>query len=222
VSDDGPPRTALVTGAAGAVGRAIAATLQQAGWRVGGVDLRPSATDHHVTADVTDGQALTAAHDEIVTSLGAIGLLVTAADDGDGPELISEIAAATWTRTLNVHLRGAQNAVRATLPAMLERGAGNIVTILPADALAGRSSAHRSAAVGATLGMMKALAREVGPRGVLVNAVSPGSLTADDAAGLPLDRALAPNEIADTIVFLAQERHYFAGQLLAPSGGMLL
>jgi NAD(P)-dependent dehydrogenase (short-subunit alcohol dehydrogenase family) len=207
---DGP--VAFVTGASGAAGAAIARTLRAAGWTVSGLDLRGGDADVAAT-DVTDEAAVRAAVAAVLERTGRVDLLVTAADDRTG-QAILELEPEAWQRVLDVHLRGTVHAWRAVLPGMVERGSGAIVAVIPAEGIAGEDEPARSAAASAVLGAVRALAREFGPAGVVVNAVAPKA-----GAWSPSGDA-APEAVAETVLHLARGEHYFAGQVLSPAGAV--
>lgn len=229
-----PGGVALVTGAASGIGAAVAARLADRGWRVAGLDLRESETDLSLTADVTDAAAVREAAQRAERELGPVSLLVTVAGYYEMVP-VSDIGVEAWRRMLMVHLGGTRNACAAVLPAMIERGEGRVITISSELALAGgEDDAHYAAAKGAIIGLTKSLAAEVADRGVLVNSVAPGPtdtpLLAPDSPWrepayletLPLRRLVRPEEIAETVLFLAEEGDYFCGQVLSPNAGAVI
>ena len=225
---------AIVTGAASGIGAAVAARLADRGWKVAGVDLRESETDLPLTADVTDAAAVREAAERAERELGPVSLLVTVAGYYEMVP-VSDIGIDAWRRMLDVHLGGTRNACAAVLPGMIERGEGRVITISSELALAGgEEDAHYAAAKGAIIGFTKSLAAEVADRGVLVNSVAPGPtdtpLLAPDSPWrdsayletLPLRRLVSPEEIAETVLFLAEEGDYFCGQVLSPNAGAVI
>ena len=225
---------AIVTGAASGIGAAVAARLADRGWKVAGVDLRESETDLPLTADVTDAAAVREAAERAERELGPVSLLVTVAGYYEMVP-VSDISVDAWRRMLDVHLGGTRNACAAVLPGMIERGEGRVITISSELALAGgEEDAHYAAAKGAIIGFTKSLAAEVADRGVLVNSVAPGPtdtpLLAPDSPWrepayletLPLRRLVSPEEIAETVLFLAEEGDYFCGQVLSPNAGAVI
>ncbi len=225
---------ALVTGAASGIGAAVVARLGERGWRVAGLDLRVSETDLPLVADVADGGAVREAVDRAARELGQVSLLVTVAGHYEMLP-VSEIGDEGWKKMLSVYLGGTRNACAAVLPAMLEAGRGTIITTSSELALGGGAEdAHYAAAKGAIIGFTKSLAAEVADSGVLVNSVAPGPtdtplLSADspwrDPAflqTLPLRRLVRPGEIAETVLFLAEEGDYFCGQVLSPNAGAVI
>ncbi len=225
---------ALITGAASGIGAEITALLGERSWKVAGLDLRGSRADLSLMADVTDPAAVRAAVDRATRELGPISLLVTAAGYYEMLP-ISEIGIEQWRRMLAVHLGGTRNACMAALPGMLERRSGRILTISSELALAGGDGdAHYVAAKGALIGFTKSLAVEVADRGVRVNCVAPGPtdtpLLEPDSPWrdpgfletLPLRRLVRPAEVAETVLFLAEEGDYFCGQVISPNAGAVI
>jgi 2-hydroxycyclohexanecarboxyl-CoA dehydrogenase len=225
---------ALVTGAASGIGAAVAARLAGRGWRVAGLDLRASETDLPLTADVTDAAGVRGAAERAERELGPVSVLVTVAGYYEMVP-VSGIGIDAWRRMLDVHLGGTRNACAAVLPGMVERGEGRVITISSELALAGgEDGAHYAAAKGAIIGLTKSLAVEVANKGVLVNSVAPGPTDTPllppnspwrEAAylgTLPLRRLVSPEEIAETVLFLAEEGDYFCGQVLSPNAGAVI
>lgn len=228
------PRVAVVTGAASGIGAAIAAELSDRGWRVAGLDMRPSGWDLGLEADVSDPSAVDDAIARVETELGPVDAVVSAAGHYEIIPL-AQITDDQWTRMLRVHVGGLLNLSRAVLPGMTERGKGSIVAITSELAIGGGSEdAHYAAAKGAVIGLVRSLAVEVAPSGVLVNAVAPGPtdtplLPADspwrDAsylATLPLGRLAAPEEIALTVAFLIESGTFCSGEIISPNSGAVI
>lgn len=227
-------RVALVTGTASGIGAAIASCLTERGWKVAGVDLRESQTDLSLIADVTDYDAVRQATVRAERELGPISLLVTVAGYYETVP-VSNIEVEQWRRMLDVHLGGTRNACSAVLPGMLERGSGHIVAIGSELALGGGDGeAHYAAAKGAVIGFIKSLAVEVASAGVQINCVAPGPtdtpLLEPDSPWrepafletLPLRRLVKPEEVAETVLLLAEEGDYFCGQVLSPNAGAVI
>ncbi len=227
-------RVALVTGAASGIGAAIAARLAERGWRVAGIDLKDSQTELSLIADVTDHDAVWEATVRTERELGPVSLLVTVAGYYEIAP-VADISVEQWRRMLGVHLAGTRSACSAVLPGMLERGGGYIVTVGSELALGGGDGeAHYAAAKGAIIGFTKSLAVEVASAGVQVNCVAPGPtdtpLLAPDSPWrnpaflktLPLRRLVKPDEVAETVLLLAEEGDYFCGQVLSPNAGAVI
>ena len=227
-------KVALITGAASGIGAEITTLLSKRSWKVAGLDLRGSQADLSLIADVADSAAVRAAVDQATRELGPISLLVTVAGHYEMLP-ISEIGIERWHRMLAVHLGGTRNACMAALPGMLERRSGRIITISSELALAGGDGdAHYVAAKGALIGFTKSLAIEIADRGVRVNSVAPGptdtplldpdSPWRDPAflETLPLRRLVRPEEVAEAVLFLAEEGDYFCGQVISPNAGAVI
>ena len=177
-------RHALVTGANRGIGAAIARTLSHAGagvtllvrdaTRAQGVADTLTGPHAMVVADVTDRAASHAACEQAVASLGAIDILVNNAGSVESAPFVRSDAA-LFERMLAVHLMAAVHTTHAVLPSMLERGNGHIVNIASVAGLWGAPYVTAyTAAKHALVGFTRALALEVAPRGVSVNAVCPG------------------------------------------------
>ncbi|MGR7025139.1 SDR family NAD(P)-dependent oxidoreductase [Geodermatophilus sp. URMC 62] len=226
------PGVAVVTGAASGLGAAVAGALAAAGWRVAGFDLRPSpATALGVEVDVTDAAAVAAAVDRVERELGAVGALVTAAGVYE-MRPVEEIDDARWSRMMAVNLSGTANACAAVVPRMVARGRGGVVTISSDLGVGGsQGDAHYAASKGAIVGFTRALAVEVEGTGVAVNTVAPGAAdtpmldagspwrAADFLATLPVQRLVAPGEIAAAARFLLEAGPAVSGQVLSPNAG---
>lgn len=238
-------KIALVTGAAHGIGRAIALAFAREGADVGVNDLRHddalAGLVREITAlgqrawplpaDVSDAVAVEAMAVTLLRDAGRIDVLVTNAGIAERVPL-HEMSPRQWDRMIEVHLRGTFLCVRYVLPAMLARGDGRIITLGSQIGQIGREGwTHYAAAKGGIIAFTKALAREVGPRGIGVNCIAPGPINTGIAAGddeadarlrtaLPLRRFGTVDDVAPTAVFLASSASdYYAGQTLGPNGG---
>jgi 3-oxoacyl-[acyl-carrier protein] reductase len=229
-------RVAVVSGASGGLGSAIVQRLVGDGFAVATCDLAPATgSSLHERLDVADRDAVRAFVARAEAELGPPGLVVTAA----GVQRTGEseaVAEEDWKLVLDVNLTGTWNVIQATLPGMLERGRGRIVTIASEIGLAGleRYAAY-AASKGGVVALTKALARELAPRGICVNSVAPGPIEAGMllseaaydpawlAANVPLGRWGRASEVAATVAFLAgDDGGYFVGQILSPNGGTVI
>jgi NAD(P)-dependent dehydrogenase (short-subunit alcohol dehydrogenase family) len=232
-------RIAVVTGGAGAIGGAIAARLAREGARVRILDLAapavlPPGDDVRSRAvDVCDRTQLAAifadpawAPDVLVNVAG-----VFAFEDVLDPE------ADDWERTLAVDLGGVHACCRAAVPAMRDRGFGRIVSISSNAAVIGfRAMPAYSAAKAGIGGLTRALAADLGPHGITVNAIAPGSIAAGmgessgwtsdarmrawDRDRTPLRRAGTPDDVAGAVAFLtSDDAAWITGQMLVVDGG---
>jgi 3-oxoacyl-[acyl-carrier protein] reductase len=229
-------RVAIVSGAAGGLGAAIVHRLAADGFAVATCDLSPAVGSAlHVELDVVDRGAVGAFVARVQAELGAPGVVVTAAGvQRTGPS--EAVAKEDWTRVIDVNLTGTWNVVQATLPGMLERGSGRIVTLSSEIGLAGLEGyAAYAASKGGVIALTKALARELAPRGISVNSVAPGPIEAgmllreaaysDDwlSAHVPLGRWGRASEVAASVAFLAgDDGGYYVGQILSPNGGTVI
>jgi NAD(P)-dependent dehydrogenase (short-subunit alcohol dehydrogenase family) len=231
-------RVAAVAGAGGAPGGAIVDALQARGWAVAAFDL-PSATlpasaAHGAALDLGDRAAVQQAVDALAGELGEVECLIAVAGFA-APTPVAEISATAWRAALRAQLLSAANFAWAVLPGMLRRSAGNIVTVGSDVALgAPGGDAMQAAAGGSVIGFAKALAIELAKTGVQVNAISAqlpggpgdgaGSSASEAAADAPapLGRPVRVEEIAATAAYLADERHFFLGQILSPNGGRVI
>lgn len=236
---------ALVTGAGNGIGRAIARRLAAAGTAVIVNDLTVEkaalVADELIAAgaravaaagDVSDPASVARMVATGEATLGSISLLVSNAGHVHQARF-ETLELADWDRMIAVHLRGAFLTNRAVLPGMLSRGTGVIINIASQlGQIGGVELAHYVAAKAGIIGMTKSLAREVSSRGVRVNAVAPGPIETDlvmglstawreaKAAELPLGRFGQPEDVADTVAFLASPAaKLYVGQTLGPNSG---
>jgi NAD(P)-dependent dehydrogenase (short-subunit alcohol dehydrogenase family) len=228
-------KTAVVTGGGSGIGLAIARRLGADGYNVATLDLNPSEADFAHQADVSDpaqvGRAITAVREK----LGPISILVNAAGM-EGYRRFVNLDFALWQRLIDVNLNGVYHCVQAVLPDMLEAGWGRIINISSSSTHSGQPfMAHYVAAKSAVNGLTKALALELGPSGITVNAVPPGfidtpMLRKSEARGYlvveqnieatPVRRIGKPEDIAAACAFLiSEEAGYITGQILGVNGG---
>lgn len=200
MSVEAEPAVAVVTGAAGRIGAAVVARLEREGFRVAGIDLRPSPGTLSLVADVTDRSQVEATVAQAVARLGPVSVLVTAAGDS-ATRPFGTMDDGAWDRLLHVHLGGTRNACAAVLPAMLAAGRGTVVTLASREAVDGAGDVYRAAATGTVLAFTKSLAVEVAPGGVRMNCVAGGS----------------PGAIADTVAFLVRDGGFYVGQVFMPA-----
>jgi NAD(P)-dependent dehydrogenase (short-subunit alcohol dehydrogenase family) len=228
-------KTAVVTGGASGIGKAIAARLAADGHHVATIDLQASAVDFAFTADVTDRAQVDAALDKIRTQLGPVSILVNAAGL-DGFSRFTDISFDDWQRVINVNLHGVFHCCQAVIPEMADAGWGRIVNISSSSTHSGVARmTHYVAAKSAVNGLTKSLALEYGPSGITVNAIPPGfidtpMLRAAEKRGdtnferahatTPVRRAGRPEDIAAACAFLvSEEAGYITGQILGVNGG---
>ena len=228
-------KTAVVTGGASGIGRAIAARLERDGYHVATIDLQPSEADFAYAADVTDRAQVDAALGKIREQLGPVSVLVNAAGL-DGFSRFTDITFDQWQRVLNVNLNGVFHCCQAVIPEMVEAGWGRIVNISSSSTHSGVAGmAHYVAAKSAVNGVTKSLALEYGPSGITVNAIPPGFIdtpmlrSAEERGNMNVEKATAmtpvgrmgrPEDIAAACAFLvSEESGYITGQILGVNGG---
>ncbi|PSJ65109.1 SDR family NAD(P)-dependent oxidoreductase [Kumtagia ephedrae] len=237
--------SAIVTGAGSGIGKAIAERLAADGYAVLVNDLSPERAEAVASAirakggvaaaragDVSRETDVAAIHEAALDAHGEVGLLVNNAGIAH-QALFENLKVEDFDRMFAVHVRGTFLVTRAVLPAMLAAGKGVIVNIASQlGQIGGVELVHYSGAKAAIIGMTKALAREVSARGVRVNAVAPGPINtplvmelsedwrATKRAQLPLGRFGEPEEVAETVAFLASPAaSLFVGQTLGPNSG---
>ncbi|MFC8502596.1 SDR family NAD(P)-dependent oxidoreductase [Pedococcus sp. NPDC057267] len=246
---DHAPGAVLVTGAASGIGRATAILAAQRGYDVLALDRDDAGLDrlaadvkeqnesaHVVTvrADVTDDASLAAA----VTETRQDRAPLTAAVSCAGIEVLDDIlslSAADWQRCLDVNLTGTFNTVRAALPELLETRGAVVMVASDAGITGATGYAAYCASKHGVVGLMKAIALDLGPRGIRVNAVAPGFVETPMAERIfdgdrasweyyqgtvPLGRFAHPEEVAKAVLHLAgEESSYVTGAVHSVDGG---
>jgi NAD(P)-dependent dehydrogenase (short-subunit alcohol dehydrogenase family) len=226
-------KRAVVTGSASGIGRAAAAALAAAGARVAGLDLHDGETEVSLVGDTSRVEDVERAAD----ALGGVDVWVNNA----ARLLVRPVVETTdeeWHRLLGANLHGYFYGCRAAARRMLAQGTGGrIVNVTSAvNVLAVAELSAYGAAKGAIASLTKALALELAPAGVTVNAVAPGSIeTAMNADAytpevrrayeqrIPLGHIGTAEEVADVIVFLASDAaRYVTGQELIVDGGLTI
>jgi len=196
------PRVALVTGAAGRIGRAVVKRLASAGWKVAGIDRKANNAELAIQADVTSRAAVLDAVAAVTNRWGMIELLVTAAADYR-QDMIGEMSLQRWQKMLDVWLGGTANACAAVLPEMVEAGGGCVIALAADVRPGGKGQTYVAAASGTLAAFVKSLGSEVAADGVCVNC-------------LAVKPSINPDWVAETICFLADEGQFYAGQVMIP------
>jgi 3-oxoacyl-[acyl-carrier protein] reductase len=239
-------QSAVVTGASRGIGRAIAIALAHEGASVAVLSTRLDGSQKVVdeivasggkaearALDVADAKAVQSTFDELNEKLGGLAILVNNAGmTKDG--LLMRMSDEDFDRVIAVDLRGMFLCCRAAARYFLKARRGRIINIGSVVGLRGNAGqANYAAAKAGVVGLSKSLARELGSRGVTVNAVAPGFIMTDMTSGLPagvkeeslksipLQRFGLPEDIAKAVLFLASDdASYITGQVLVVDGGM--
>jgi NAD(P)-dependent dehydrogenase (short-subunit alcohol dehydrogenase family) len=241
-------RSAVVTGGASGIGRAVCRRLARDGTAVAVLDLNRAGAEATAAAiaadggraaawavDVADGGAVRAAVAAARAALGAPTIAVSVAGIGEFARL-ADMTEAQWHRMLAVHLSGTFHCVRAVLPDMVAAAWGRIVNVSSVAGLSGGGPglSHYAAAKGGIIAFSKALAHELGPAGITVNAVAPGlidtpmvqgamvspEIRRQAVEGAPVRRIGVPDDIAAAVAYLvSDEASFVTGQVLSPNGG---
>jgi NAD(P)-dependent dehydrogenase (short-subunit alcohol dehydrogenase family) len=236
-------RTAIVTGAATGIGKAIAIRLADAGATIAVVDLNLSGAEEvaaalpnrsfAVEANVADASSVRRSVDKVLEHAGQIDILVNNAGIAGPAAYIWEQTDEDWQRNIAINLTGVFNFCRAVVPHMRSRSYGRIVNIA---SIAGKEGNPRmipySATKAGVIGLTKSLGKELATDGICVNAVSPAviqtqildQLTEQQIAymtdRIPMRRTGKPEEIAYVVHFLASsECSFVTAQCYDASGG---
>jgi 3-oxoacyl-[acyl-carrier protein] reductase len=240
-------QVALVTGASRGIGAAIALELAQRGLKVIGTattddgaaristTLSPHAGCRGATLDVNDAPAVDALVDAIVKEHGGLQVLVNNA--GITRDMLAmRLKDEDWDAVLDTNLKAVFRMSRAVMRTMMKQRYGRIISITSVVGASGNAGqANYAAAKAGVAGMTRALARELGSRGITVNCVAPGFIETDMTAALaeeqqkallgqiPLGHLGKPADIAHAVAFLASpQAGYVTGQELHVNGGMYM
>ncbi len=232
-------RLAVVTGASGGIGTAVCRRLRQEGADVWGLDLKPADAQDgtFLEVDVKDPASIAAAAERVAAAGGA-DILVAAAGVVEDDVAVEDIDVQLYDHVMGVNLRGVFLVVQAFGAHMLAKGSGSIVTIasMSGNAIVNqpqRQAVYNASKAGVTA-LTKSVAVEWGPRGIRVNALSPGyvdtplnHLKAHQheqwKAGTVLHRFASTEEVAGAVAFLlGPDSGYFQGAELLMDGGYSL
>ena len=240
-------RVALVTGASRGIGRAIALRMAQQGAVVvaaaRGANAKPTADEiggsggraEAIALDVTDAQAASAAIAGVLKRHGRIDVLVNNAGIARD-QLMLRLKRDDWDAVLATNLTSAFVLTQAALKPMVRQRGGRIICISSVVGQRGNAGqANYAASKAGLIGFAKAVALEVGSRGITVNVVAPGMIETDMTRAIaeparqawesmiPLARLGTPDDVAAAVCFLvSDEASYITGQVLAVNGGMYL
>ncbi len=240
-------KTALVTGAARGIGKAIALKFASEGANIAFTDLTIDevglATEREISSlgVKCKGYASNAANfeethnlvDEVLKDFGRIDVLINNAGiTKDG--LIMRMTEQQWDAVINVNLKSAFNFIHAVTPIMMRQKSGSIVNMSSVVGVSGNAGqANYSASKAGMIGLAKSTAKELGSRGIRANAIAPGFIITDMtgqlseevrkewAKQIPLRRGGTPDDVANAALFLASDlSSYISGQVINVCGGM--
>ena len=229
-------RHALVTGGARGIGRAVAEALAGQGATVSVLDRETSqASQRGITMHSTDIRDLDRVT-ETVLSLPTVPQLLVNNAGITRDRTIAKMSKEEWHEVLEVNLTGAFNLIRACAAGMTEKGFGRIVSITSINGLRGKfGQANYSASKAGLIGLTKTAARELGRKGITVNAVAPGMVLTDMTKALPgqyrdqaadeaaLGHLTEPVDIANAVLFLLSDAaRMITGQVLQVDAGQCI
>ena len=242
-------KVAVVTGGSRGIGRAIALVLGAAGARLAITCTQKRRAAEEVAAalidmggesrvyqfNVADFEAVSRAFEQIVSDFEGLDILVNNAGV-TRDQLLVRMKPAEWDEVLQTNLSGTFNCSRAAARTMLRQRSGRIINITSVAGLTGNpGQTNYAASKAGIVGFSKALAKELAPRNVTVNAVAPGFIETDMTRVLsetqrlavlqqiPAARFGAPEDVASCVLFLCSERaQYITGEVIRVSGGLAI
>jgi 3-oxoacyl-[acyl-carrier protein] reductase len=239
-------KVVVVTGAAQGIGKRIAAQFARAKAKVALFDLDQSKLEpakaeladftecEFYPVNVTDFEKLTVVIDKVIDKFSKIDILVNNAGITKD-SLALRLSEDDWDQVLEVNLKGAFLASKVVLKKMLKQRNGKIVNISSIIGIVGNpGQSNYSASKAGLIGLTKSLSKEVGARGINVNAVAPGYIETKMTENLPdkvkeemlkrisLKKFGSPKNVADAVLFLSSEAaDYITGQVVIVDGGMI-
>ena len=238
-------QTALITGAGRGIGKTIAAKLAESGLDIAIADMNPVSDDvlreieEYGTKclafqlDVTDFESVETVVKKIVDETGGIHILVNNAGITQD-NLFMRMKPEQWSQVIDVNLNGVFHVTKSVIRKMVKQHSGRIINISSVVGFSGNpGQVNYSSTKSGLIGFTKSLSREVGTRGITVNAVAPGFINTAMTQALnesqqqailnqiPLGRMGEAEDIANAVAFLAsEEASYITGTVLHVNGGM--
>ncbi len=238
-------KLALVTGASRGIGKACALELAKAGYDIAvnfaGNEEAANKTVEEIKAlgvdaaafkfDVSNQEEAAKGVEGVIEKFGRIDILVNNAGiTRDG--LFMRMSAENWNAVINTNLSSAFYVSQPVVKVMMKQRSGAIVNMSSVVGVSGNAGqANYSAAKAGLIGLTKTLAKELGSRGIRVNAIAPGFINTDMTKDLdtskftdfiPLKRLGEPEDIAKAVKFLAVDADYITGQVLEVDGGLII
>ncbi|HEY3133402.1 MAG TPA: 3-oxoacyl-[acyl-carrier-protein] reductase [Gemmatimonadaceae bacterium] len=238
-------KNALVTGSTRGIGRAIAEAFAESGARVAVVGRDQERADEAAkaigngakgfAADVSDTAAVTKLIDDVEKAFGSIDILVNNAGI-TRDNIVMRLKDEDWDAVQNANLRGAFASIRAVSRGMMKRRGGRIINVASIVGLIGnKGQANYAASKAGLIALTKSVAKELGSRNILVNAVAPGFIETEmtakmtpearEALGkqIALERLGTVQDVAAMVTFLASDlASYITGQVFVVDGGMVM
>jgi 3-oxoacyl-[acyl-carrier protein] reductase len=238
-------KVVMITGGAAGIGRVTADNFAKEGAKVAICDVNPEAGEAAAEAlgpeasfekvDVADSASVSNWVDGVFEKYGQIDILVNNAGI-TRDSLIMRMKEADWDAVISVNLKSAFNCIKAVSKIMVKQRSGRIINLASVVGVMGNpGQANYVASKAGMIGLTKTVAKELGGRGITVNAVAPGFIETDMTAVLsekvkeamlgmiPLQRAGIPQDVADAICFLASDQAaYITGQVIHVTGGMYM
>lgn len=242
-------KTALITGAAKGIGKAIALKFASEGASIAFTYLtsKDAAMDTKreleafgvrvlaIAADASDFEGTAKVVEQVLAEFQHIDILVNNAGITKDV-LMMRMSEEQWDKVIDANLKGAFNFIHAVTPSMLRNRAGSIINISSVVGIRGNAGqSNYSASKAGLIGLAKSMAQELGSRGIRVNVVAPGFIMTDMTASIPpetikaweanipLRRGGTPEDVAKVCLFLASDlASYVTGQVIAVDGGMAM
>ncbi len=238
-------KVVMITGGAAGIGLVTAENFAKEGARIAICDVNPEAGEIAAKAlgpeasfekvDVADSTAVSSWVEGVFEKYGQIDVLVNNAGI-TRDSLIMRMKEADWDAVISVNLKSVFNCIKAVSKIMVKQRCGRIINLASVVGVMGNpGQANYVASKAGMIGLTKTVAKELGARGITVNAVAPGFIETDMTAVLSdkareamlsmiaLQRAGTPQDVAETITFLASDSAaYITGQVIHVTGGMYM